>query len=319
MAAVLGLWVVAAVYADGWAHLNRPDLESFFTPWHGALYAGFTLLAGWVGWLDWRRRHETRSWQRALPAGYGFAALGVLIFIVGGVADMLWHVVFGVEAGLDALVSPTHLMLLVGGMLLLASPVRAVLLSGSARMWPAVVALASTAALAGFFLSYVSVFVEPLATEPLTTIPEGTPGHRQAESPAIVGLAGYLVTTAVLVIPLLVMARRRRLPAGTVTVVVAVVAVTGAALAEFRYGLAALAAVVGAAVVDLVRARMQRLDLRGLAVLVPAFVWPAQLAGLAITEGVRWPVELWFGVVGLTALAASVLGGLARQSPTITG
>jgi hypothetical protein len=42
--------------------------------------------------------------------------------------------------------------------------------------------------LAGFFLSYLSVFADDAATVAPTRIPEGAPGHRQAENFTIVGL-----------------------------------------------------------------------------------------------------------------------------------
>lgn len=29
---VIGMWLVAAVFSDGWAHFTVPELESFFTP-----------------------------------------------------------------------------------------------------------------------------------------------------------------------------------------------------------------------------------------------------------------------------------------------
>src|SRR6266511_1338166 len=68
----LGAWLIGALFADGWAHLNAPELESFFTPWHLALYSGFAALAGWIGWLG--RRHgagrfrSTRNgWPRRAP------------------------------------------------------------------------------------------------------------------------------------------------------------------------------------------------------------------------------------------------------------
>lgn len=46
------------------------------------------------------------------------------VFGLGGVLDLLWHTAFGVEQGIDALLSPSHLTLFVGGMLLLTAPVR---------------------------------------------------------------------------------------------------------------------------------------------------------------------------------------------------
>ena|SRR5919109_193336 len=43
----------------------------------------------------------------------------------GGIADLAWHEVFGVEVALDALVSPSHVPLAAGGLLILTSPLRA--------------------------------------------------------------------------------------------------------------------------------------------------------------------------------------------------
>ena len=37
---LLGLWLLLTVFLDGWAHINLPSLETFFTPWHAALYLG---------------------------------------------------------------------------------------------------------------------------------------------------------------------------------------------------------------------------------------------------------------------------------------
>jgi len=116
----LGAWLIGALFADGWAHLNVPELESFFTPWHLALYTGFAALAGWIGWLGYRHRGAGLRF----PVGYGWGAVGVVVFAVGGAADLGWHQVFGIEAAVDALVSPGHLILFAGVMLMLTSPLR---------------------------------------------------------------------------------------------------------------------------------------------------------------------------------------------------
>ncbi len=152
----------------------------------------------------------------------------------------------------------------------------------------------------------------------MIAIPEGAPGHREAEFPAIVGLGGYLVTTAVLVVPVLLIRRRGRVPAGLVSSVVAAVALPAAALSEFRYGVAAVAAVVGAALAERMVSAWRGVPPSALlGAAIPALVWLAQLAGLAVTVGVGWSVELWFGVVVLTALAGLVLGQLSRAPDTL--
>ena len=59
---------------------------------------------------------------------------------------MLWHLAFGIEIGLDALVSPTHLLLLTSGVLLLTCPLRAAATTANNR-WSAVISLAGATSL----------------------------------------------------------------------------------------------------------------------------------------------------------------------------
>jgi hypothetical protein len=47
------------------------------------------------------------------------------IFAVSGVADMIWHILFGIEQNVEALLSPTHLGLATGLILCMSGPLRA--------------------------------------------------------------------------------------------------------------------------------------------------------------------------------------------------
>ena len=312
---VLGWLLVSGLYADGWAHVNVPGLETFYTPWHGVLYASFTLLVAWLGVLVLRRR-DAPSWRVHVPWGYGWGWAGVAVFAAGGLADMAWHLAFGIEAGIDALVSPTHLVLLSGGLLLVLSPLRAQNRESWTWAWPAVLGLAAATALVGFFLSYVSVFTDPGAAEALSTIPEGGPGHRAAELPAVAGLGGYLVTTLLVVAPLLHLHRSRRLPVGAVAVVVAAVALPATVLSDLAFVVPALGAVIGAVVADLLLRAYRALPDAVLAGLVTLLVWTGQLVGLATIGSLAWPPELWAGVVLLTVLLATILTRLLQPHVT---
>ena len=53
---MFGIWLILGLFTDGWAHLNLPGLETFFTPWHGVLYSGFVAGALWLGVLARRGR-----------------------------------------------------------------------------------------------------------------------------------------------------------------------------------------------------------------------------------------------------------------------
>lgn len=307
VAAVLGVAVVAGVYADGYAHVNIGGLETFFTPWHATLYGAFAVLAAWIG-AAVRRRHRTAgSWRVAVPPGYGWGLAGIATFTTGGLLDMGWHIAFGIEAGLEALLSPTHLILLVGGVLVLSSPLRAALAAPSpsrSQLWSGVLSAAAVAGLAAFFLSYVSVFADTGAGTPLRTVPEGAPGRHQAELPAVAGLADYLVSTLLLVLPVIFLRRAGRLPGGAVVAVTAAVTVPPAVLGQLQLAVPTAGALLGAATVDLL---VGHRSLTLLAAALPGAVWAGQLAGLAVTGHLAWPVELWAGVTVLTVLEGLAL------------
>ena len=135
--AAFGSWLIGGLYLDGWAHIHVPALETFFTPWHAVLYSGY--IAGAVALAETLRRNRARGASRwdALPVGYGLSLAGAFLFFFGGLADMLWHIVFGIEEGVEGLISPSHLVLALGGSLMITGPLRAGLAhpAGAARPW----------------------------------------------------------------------------------------------------------------------------------------------------------------------------------------
>lgn len=315
-----GAVLVAALFSDGWAHTNVPELEGFFTPWHAGLYGGFLMNAVWIAWLAWAGRDGDR--RPVLPLGYGWGAIGVAIFATGGLADMLWHVLLGVEVGVDALLSPSHLVLFTGGMLLLTSAVRSRWLAGDFSSVVAQGSLALATALASFFLLYTSEFVSVGPTIPYLRLPEGDPGHEEGELPALLGLASFLVTTAVIVVPLLFAWQRGRAPRGLITVLVATVAWLSAAVVDFPVTVlaGAVGATVGAIAADVIvqvlesrAANYPRARLWAFAAVTAGSVWTLHMVALGVTSGLEWPAELWSGVIVLSTMAAAALGGLATS------
>ena len=116
--AIVILWTVSGLYLDGWSHIaDKP--ETFFTPWHGMLYSGF--LAGVV----WSLREARRQGSVAIDDRLSTA--GIIIFGAGMGGDFLWHQLYGIEVDIEALVSPTHLLLMTGGILLASGPFRSAL------------------------------------------------------------------------------------------------------------------------------------------------------------------------------------------------
>lgn len=311
-----GAWVVVGVFVDGWAHFNRPGLETFFTPWHALLYSGAAVLYGWLLLPTAKVAHRDRVWAVAAAA----------IFTVGGLGDLLWHQAFGVESGLSALVSPTHLLLLLGGLIGLTAPLRETRghrLDGLKAVLPVLGAVTLAAALGAFFLLYLSPFAADAPTVAVTAIPEGAPGHEEAEAPAVTGLAAYLVSTVIIVLPLLGLRLRGLLPFGTITVMVTTIAMLSAGVTEFEQPAAPVAALTAGLAADLIVRTGRRLPEPGqlllLGAVVPALLWSAQLGALAITAGVRWPAELVIGVLVLSTMFGTALGLLAGagSSPSV--
>ena len=116
--AIASLWIANGFFLDAWAHGHVP-IESFFTPYHGVFYSGMVFMAAVLA-IYWLR-------FRGLPPGYRLAIVGIPVFLVAGVGDLLWHLVLGLEEGVDALLSPTHQALGLGIFLLASGPIRSVL------------------------------------------------------------------------------------------------------------------------------------------------------------------------------------------------
>lgn len=132
--------------------------------------------------------------------------------------------------------------------------------------------------------------------------------------PVVITLASYLLTTALIMAPFLfTVSAARRPPGGVVTMLVAAAAWLPVVMLGARpYAVAGAAgATVGAAVADVLLARMPRIWLNrrlpAVAAAVAALVWAGQLAAFAVTDAIRWPPSLWLGAVVLSAAAAAGL------------
>lgn len=324
-----GAWLVVGLFLDGWAHLNIGGPDSFFTPWHAVLYSGFAAVAAWTAVVVWSSRRPGVSLTAAIPRGYGLTVVGVGVFGVGGALDLLWHETFGIEVAIDALVSPSHLVLAAGGALVLSTGARTGRLRQAATgRWdvPALVSVVLTTAIAAFFLIYVSAFAGSAAAQDFLPVAHGEPGHEEQELPVMLGLAGYVVTTILLAVPLLyLLASGSRVPLATVTALVGSLAWLSTGFVDFPAAAVggAIGATVGAVLADAARALLPGpVVARWLpAVLsgIIALVWIGHLAGVAVADGVRWPVALWAGALLLTTgLAASLAAVLRAVAPGTT-
>lgn len=312
-----GTWMITGLFVDGWAHEhNKP--ETFFTPWHGLLYSGFGAAVLWFAW-DGRRQREAGA--PAQVSTDRLTTVGLTLFIVGAIGDFVWHEVFGIEVDLEALLSPTHLALMTGGILMVSMPVRAAWSEPGdpspsfSSFAPTLVSTTLTVAVLAFFLQWASPFesgaystwVEPYLASTRADVGNDLRGLFQTW-----GLASILITNALLMGALLLLVRRWRPPQGSCTLLLTTVTVAATGLQSFERAPLVLAALIAGLVADSLLDRP-----RLLAMATPAALWLSFFAVHKMAWGLGWSVDLWLGVTVLASLSGAGLAALAGlMTPT---
>jgi hypothetical protein len=324
-------WLIAGLFVDGWAH-NNDKPESFFTPWHGIFYSGFGATAAWMGWIVQKRRLEGATGPAAVPVGYGLGLLGVAVFALGGLFDMVWHEVFGIEVDLEALLSPSHLILFSGGLLVVTSPLRAAwadpesMVPSFRQFLPALLSVTlATATVAFFFMVFAPTLSGAMSPGPYRFIAHSFGANSDTaswitEEVQLEGYAAILFTTIILMAPALLIMHRWVLPFGTLTFLFGVVSTLVASIESFGQGFTFASAALAGLAGDLLYQRLQPAPdrpwrLRAFASVVPPVMWLAYFAILATSPGVGWSVELWGGVCVMSAMVGFGLALMTVPPP----
>ena len=117
LVSVCALWSACGFLLDTWAHGHVP-VETFFTPYHGVAYSGIFAGAAVIAIYGIRG---------AIPRSYRIPILGIPLFILSGLGDLAWHTFLGLEEGVDAVLSPTHMGLGIGILLISSAPIASAL------------------------------------------------------------------------------------------------------------------------------------------------------------------------------------------------
>lgn len=308
--AFFGVWMMTGLFIDGWAHQSEKP-ETFFSPWHGILYSGFVTAVFWFAWRGFRAGRGIN------PAGGldRLTAVGFLMFGGAGIADGIWHQIFGVEADLEALVSPSHLALFFGGFLMVSSPIR---LAARRRVergvvgrqevtwaeWmPQAVTLTLSTALIGFFTLYLSPFAGVGGTRLLD---EDT-----RELAEVLGIASVLAFNALLISALLFALRRWQPPFGFGALLFGGVAFGMSGLDGFALIELVAPALVAGVVVDALVVRKSPVTV--IVALGALVLWGGFFAVAHASYGLAWTVELWAGSIVLAVASALLLTTLIPE------
>lgn len=325
------VWLVAGISIDGWAHNTiRPLIDTFFTPWHAILYSGYLATSAVLVVTAARNRTPELTWHGALPKGYDAALVGVVVFGVAGLLDMVWHVAFGIEVDTGTLLSPTHLGLALGGALIITGPMRAAWFRTGHESWSrhvtAVVSLAGLVTLLTFMTQYANPFAG-LSVSAVSELIELTGKLRDGSSLTIErvigwqetrGIFGLLLQAGLVMGPVLVVLRRVSLRPGDMTVVLGLNALV---MLLVRGNLpvlwpllayAVVAGIVGDALLLGLRPAVSRpLAIRVFAAAVPTvFTTGYFLTALGFPGGVWWALPDVTGTIVLTGIFGVLLSYL---------
>jgi hypothetical protein len=256
----------------------------------------------------------------ALPNALRIPLAGMALLLVGGAADTLWHNIFGIERQLEIFVSPSHELIIIGMVLVAAGPVLMLATQPGRRLSLSGAVLATISTL----LAVLPVHIYSLHASALGTGYLGRPGRlAMVFSFDAQMLHGYLFSTVLLLLPIVIMGRRWRLPWGVPTLLVAFPSVLMHLMfysEEFSWPSVTVAVAAGATELVLrVADRFVRLpefvqwpeEARWIAagLLAPPLVWGTLVAAAAVRGEVGWNVHMISGLLTLVAFtgAATVL------------
>ena len=292
-------WILIGLFLDGWFHIHRPDGESFFTPWHAILYSG--VAATVVVHLLQQRR------VGGVSPGYRPSLAGGLVVGAAGFVDMVWHTVFGVEADLNALLSPPHLLLITAGTLVFAGPLRAALRApvGAPGGLPTAFAAAYVVTGLGFFTQYANPFTRVYA--------EAVGAASSRELREVAGVAGIIVFSVLVAGAVAILTARTTLVPGSLAVAVGVPSLALVTQQDTYTFVPAI--LVAALVAELVG---RRLSPSLAALLATTALSTAWVLTVVVTRDVAWSRELLTGSIGSAAAAGYLVGWLVQNGGTRT-
>ena len=213
----LNLWLLGGLYLDGWAHEHIKEINTFFTPWHGLYYLGFFLVSTNILLFFSLRYLKNRKLSSLYHPQYWPALLGVIVFSISGFGDIVWHEFYGFETSIEALVSPTHLGLYLGMFLIFVCPFYSLIsqhpqpksLKYSSSL---VLSIAIVFSYMTFLTQYANPLISPFAFNTHQT------GYRFYHES--IGLVSLFLHTIFLLAPVLIALVSKKLPFGSLTVIV---------------------------------------------------------------------------------------------------
>jgi hypothetical protein len=299
----LGTWLMIGGYSDGWAH-NHLSIDNFFTPWHSAFYSGFLASIIFLTGTFIRNRRRGYSARLAMPAGYELSLLGSIIILFGGVGDMFWHMLFGIELNIDGALSPTHIAITIGLALVVSGPFRAAWQRANDSSQLTLVSLLPMLLSLTFTLSTITIIMQIFHPFVFAWASDPT-GSNQG-----LGVASIVMQTGILMGFVLLTVRRWMLPFGSLTLVFTLNMIFLSFMQD-HYLLILVAALAGLTADLLIRqlkpSTTKQLEIHIFGFIVPVVLYLLYFLALKLTSGVYWTIHLWLGSTVVAGIAGWLL------------
>jgi len=309
-------WLVIGIGIDVWAHFNGHTDNTFWTPWHGILYSGLlAVIAATLRIPILNARHGYQV-EKIVPPGYQWTMLGTIVSVIGGLADVAWHLAFGVETNIASQYSPSHLLLAIGLILLMSGPFTALLLRsrvGKQLTWSS--ALAGILSFGGSWaflralLLYLSPYESVLPSAQLykAMIDQNNTFERLAIA---LGTSSLYWEVLFFIVPFILIGKRIRLPFGGWTLMYIIGPILLSAV-QFHFQALPAALLIGLAM-DVVawRTDLRKTTKTCLSLIsagLGSFFGLAYFISLALNGGSWYVVHVWTGTIFICgALGAAI-------------
>jgi hypothetical protein len=334
--AFLASYTLVALFWDGLRHNNLTGVDNFFSPPHIAMYLGLTGLGVWIAivLLRYQKGLEELDWA-AVPRGYRLAFAALPLAAIAGPLDFIWHEAYGFENQIDSTFSPPHQGLFYAGAMLAAIPAasawqRRETAPSLREFLPVVFSMTSVIAAMLFVIHQMLPFYggagvvatqgfqDDIASRADAFSPGADAVHTEGLSHALTNygddafpfyffsvhtaVAGILLFTIAFMGAILLMRRRWRIPAGSLTLMGTFLALLWPMLSEYREAELIPALVLTGVIGDLLLARFGDKRIRLFALLLPLAMWALFFLCVEfLQDGLGWEPTLWVGLLATTA------------------
>lgn len=194
--------------------------EGYITLFHSlAFLSFFAILLGVFFVVLYNRFSCNDKWIKTIPKNYGTSIIGIFLFCLSSLTDFIWHIIFGFESGVEAITSPSHILMGIGFVLLIISPLRKIWLKRNLEKKEIYLGVFS------FSLIITTIILFTLYSNPIMNL---VPTFRASSYASIDlfnlrGITNILIFNIILMASIIMLLRRFTLPIGSITIILTTV------------------------------------------------------------------------------------------------